>query len=488
MMTKHQSEHRTWSTARAPARVPWQAAPRVAALFVVAGLLVVGPRPAQATTAQTAVTVTPTIIVGPVIKQANNQPPSSAFCLANFGIACYGPADMRNQYDLNPLYGAGTRGAGETIAIFDSYGSPTIQSDLHTFDLGYGLPDPPSFQVLSPEGTPQLNYTHLPSPANFHNKVIGTEVGWAYETTLDVEWAHAIAPKASILLVTTPVQETEGVQGLQNILNAEQYVLSHHLANVFSQSFATTEQAFKGSSDQVLLQRFSQTYQQAAAQGVTVFAAAGDGGVANTDKQGRLFPFPTVIYPASDPYVTAVGGTEINPPPTSSAYPTITGYAPEQVWNDGYGAGGGGYSVVFARPNYQSGAVSGSMRAIPDVSYNAAVISAVNIYESFDPVVGAGWTPVAGTSAATPQWAGLAALADDYAASHGKAPVGFINPALYTIGRSSAYASDFHDITVGNNSFAGITGYSAGPGWDPASGWGTPDAAHLIPDLVATAG
>jgi subtilase family serine protease len=416
-------------------------------------------------------------MVGPVIAQL--PPPTPAFCLSNFGVACYGPSDMRNQYNLNPLYAENVRGAGQTIAIFDSYGSPTIQSDLHNFDVGYGLPDPPSFKEIFPEGTPQLNYNNVGSPADFHNKNIGTQIGWAYETTLDVEWAHAIAPAANILLVTTPVKETQGVQGLQNILNAMQYVLANHLANVFSQSFGTTEQAFQGNSDQQLLQRFDQIYQQAAALGVSVFAASGDVGVANTDRQGRLFPFPTVTFPASDPNVTAVGGTEINPPP-----PTITSYAAEQVWNDGFGAGGGGYSVVFARPDYEDGVVSNSMRGLPDIAYNAAVISAITIYETFDPTTSPGWALVAGTSAATPQWAALAALADNYAANHGKAPVGFLNPALYQIGTSASYLSDFHDITVGDNSFAQITGISAATGWDAASGWGTPDAAQLIPDLV----
>ena len=460
--------------------------PRKATMLVAVGsLILAGMGSLSPTVTQATPILSPLMsMVGPVIAQPPTQPPpTAAFCLAQFGIACYGPSDMRNEYDLNPLYAQHVQGAGETIAIFDSYGSPTIQSDLHTFDVGYGLPDPPSFQVISPEGTPQLNYNHVGSPADFHNKNIGTEIGWAYETTLDVDWAHAIAPAANILLVTTPVQETQGVQGLQNILTAEQYVLTNHLANVFSQSFATTEQAFKGNSDQQLLQRFHQTYQQAAAQGVSVFAASGDGGVANTDLQGRLFPFPTVQYPASDPNVTAVGGTEINPPPA-----VITSYSAEQAWNDGFGAGGGGYSVVFARPGYQNGVVSNAMRGLPDIAYNAAVISAVTIYESFDPTVSPGWTPIAGTSAATPQWAALAALADNYAANHGQAPVGFLNPTLYQIGTSASYSADFHDITVGNNSFDGITGFSAAPGWDAASGWGTPDAAHLIPDLVAVGG
>ena len=450
-----------------------------ATLFALSCLIMTGMESRPTSVTQTAPVLRPLMaMVGPVIAQP--PPPTSAFCLSTFGIACYGPSDMRAEYDLNPLYAQGVTGAGQTIVIFDSFGSPTIQSDLHTFDVAFGLPDPPSFKVISPEGVPQLNYNNIGSPAFFHNKNIVTQIGWAYETTLDVEWAHAIAPGANILLVTTPVAETEGVQGLQNIINAEQYVLANHLGNVFSQSFATTEQAFKGSSDQQLLQKFDKTYQQAAAQGVSVFAASGDGGVANADKQGNVFPFPTVGFPASDPNVTAVGGTQINQPT-----PVITSYSAEEVWNDGFGAGGGGYSVVFARPSYQNGVVSNAMRGLPDIAYNAAVVSAVLVYESFDPTVSPGWALIGGTSAATPQWAALAALADNYAANKGKGPIGFLNPKLYMIGTNPIqYAADFHDITVGNNSFDGITGFSAVAGWDAASGWGTPDATHLIPDLV----
>lgn len=461
---------------------PMAAATTAAALLAATAFTFNAPATGAAPTAQND-SLQPLISVGPVIKTNSNQPPTSAQCLTDYGIACYGPSDIRNQYNLPAVYATGVKGKGETIAIFDAYGSPTIQSDLHTFDQAYGLPDPPSFKVIYPEGKPQLNYANLPSPANQHSKHATNAVSWAYEVSLDVEWSHAIAPDANILLVTTPIPETQGVQGLQNLLNAEQYVLDHHLANAFTQSFGTTEQAFSGGSDQTILQRFSKLYQQAAAEGVTVFASTGDSGVANTNKQNKLFPYPTVDYPASDPYVTAVGGTEINPPPAA-----ITTYSAESVWNDCCGAGTGGYSSVFARPSYQNGTVSNAMRGLPDVSYNAALISAINIYESFDPVYGAGWTLIGGTSAASPQWAGIAALADNYAALNGKSPVGFINPALYTIGRSTLYNSDLHDITTGNNSADGITGYTAAPGWDAATGWGTPNAANLIPDLVNIAG
>ena len=186
-------------------------------------------------------------------------------------------------------------------------------------------------------------------------------------------------------------------------------------------------------------------------------------------------------FPASDPNVTAVGGTQIYQPT-----PVITSYSAEEVWNDGFGAGGGGYSVVFTRPSYQDGVVSNAMRGLPDIAYNAAVISAVLVYESFDPTVSPGWALIGGTSAATPQWAALAALADNYAANNSKGPIGFLNPKLYVIG-SQPGPSTLPTSTTSQWAITASTGSPAlAPlaGWDAASGWGTPDAAHLIPDLV----
>lgn len=422
----------------------------------------------------------PQEIVGPIVSQRAAQPPTSAQCAAATGgavLACYGPTDLHNQYDYNPLYASGIKGQGQTIVIFDSFGSPTIRQDLATFDSAYGLPAPPSFAIYHPEGNVVLNYDKLPSPVAFHNKNINTEIGWAYETTLDVEWAHAMAPLANIALVTVPVAETQGVQGLRNLVNAQQWVLQHHIGTIWSNSYATTEQAFNGTSSLLNLNTW---YTQAAAAGVSNFFASGDSGVANTDKQGRLFPFPTVTFPSSSPSVVSVGGTEIPAPP-----PTITTYQPEAAWNDCCGSGGGGYSSIFREPGYQASAGiadPSGMRGLPDVSYNAAIVSAILIYESFDPTTSAGWAIIGGTSAATPQWAAIDALANQ-----ADGALGFLTPRLYQIySNPTAYASAFHDITAGNNSWAGITGYAAGPGWDPATGLGTPDAAHLVAALTAT--
>ncbi|MHB8191219.1 MAG: S53 family peptidase [Ferrimicrobium sp.] len=421
--------------------------------------------------------ITPELQVGPVMHtSAPSTPPADAACLTAYGISCFGPGSMAAEYNFTSAYRAGFKGQGQTIVIFDSYGSPTIRQDLATFDSAYSLPAPPAFNIYMPEGKVVLNYDSLPSPANFHSKGLSSQVGWAYETTLDVEYAHAMAPLATIDLVVVPVSETQGVQGLQNMESAQLWALANLHANIWSNSWATTEQAFNSTSS---LEQLNGLYQKASASGVTAFFAAGDSGVANTNKQGVLYPYPTVNFPSSSPNVVSVGGTEIVPPSTFTPG-AISSYLPQQVWNDPYGAGGGGYSSIFAQPGAQAGILDPtSMRGLPDVSYNAAVISSVLIYESFDPIYGAGWVPIGGTSAATPQWAAVDAVAQSAIGSQG-----FLMPKLYEIYSSpSLYAEGFRDITVGNNSFAGLAGYSAGVGWDPASGLGTPNVGGLISAL-----
>jgi subtilase family serine protease len=406
-------------------------------------------------------------------------PPTSSQCIAAYGIACYSPQDMRNQYDFNPEYAAGHTGSGQTIVIFDSFGSPTIRSDLATFDSSYGIPAPPSFQIYTPEGNPTYPYQGASPSAVKANKNFQTEIGWGYETTLDVQWAHAMAPGANIALVETPNAETQGVQGLQNLQNAQEWALNNHIGTIWSNSYATTEQAFHNSS---VVQRMNDFYRTAANDGVSGFYATGDTGVANADKQGTTFPYPTVNFPASSPDVVAVGGTEIPVP-----QPALTSYNPEAVWNDCCGAGGGGFSSVFGEPGYQSTAAISdptAMRGLPDVSYNAALISSILIYESFDPAVPPGYTPIGGTSAATPQWAAVDAIANQ-----ADGALGFLTPRLYQIYANKAeYASAFHDITAGNNTWNGITGYSATPGWDAATGLGTPDVHNLVTALASTTG
>jgi subtilase family serine protease len=452
---------------------------RAAVVTVTAAGLALVPVAAQASGATPATRgpgLVPQLIVGSVVGHSTT-PPTGAECLAVTGVACYQPADLQAQYDFGPLYKAGDTGKGQTIVIFDSFGSPTIRQDLGTFDSAFNLPAPPSFNIYTPQGNVNYNYTGLPSPVNLHNKNVANKIGWAYETTLDVEWAHAMAPGASIDLVVIPTSETEGVQGIPNMQNAQKFAMSNNLGTIWSNSWSATEQSFHNTAT---IQNLDKLYAQAAAQGITAFFATGDSGVANPDKQGRVYPFATVTYPPASPNVVAVGGTEVTNPTAS-----ISSYQPESVWNDGFGAGGGGYSTVFTEPAAQSGAgISdpSGMRGLPDVSMNAAVISAVLIYESFDPTVAPGWTQIAGTSEATPLWAGTDAVMNQADGS-----LGFLLPRLYQIyANPTLYGDAFHDITVGNNSFGGITGYSAATGWDPATGLGTPDAAGLATALSHT--
>jgi subtilase family serine protease len=203
---------------------------------------------------------------------------------------------------LTPLLNAGYTGAGQTIIIIDSFGSPTIANDLSTFDAGYGLPAPPSFTVLAPLGTASFD----PSDSD--------QVGWASETTLDVEWAHALAPGAGIVLLTSPVSETEGVQGLPEFLQLEQYALDHHLGKIISQSWGATENTLFDPAGQQVMADFERFYLRAALENVTILASTGDSGSANIDISGNYYPFPTVEFPASSPLVTAVGGTSEGAP------------------------------------------------------------------------------------------------------------------------------------------------------------------------------
>jgi subtilase family serine protease len=196
--------------------------------------------------------------------------------------------------------------------------------------------------------------------------------------------------------------------------------------------------------------------------------------------------------------VTGVGGTQGLPfgnlvtlsgsctPPLTTAC-TPTGYGAEQVWNEAWitAAGGGAVSAVFSQPSYQSGLSFGG-RAVPDVAYNAAVDGGVLVaYSALGPAA-AGFYIVGGTSAGSPQWAGIFALANTARALNSKGPIGFANPGLYAIGHGAHYSLDFHDITTGNNILAGSTvGFFAGPGYDLGTGWGTPNVANLVADLAA---
>src|ERR1700737_2176929 len=240
---------------------------RLCALAVVAalgGIGAIGPA-AVGTVVGVAVAPHPLIAHHLTIPGRRNQPPTTAECRA-VGFSCYQPAQFQTAYNLLPLYAQGFNGAGRTIVIVDAFGSPTIRDDLKFFDQTFNLPDPPAFNIITPAGSVAFDNTDP------------VMLNWGFETTLDVEWAHAIAPGASILLVETPVAETEGVQGFPEMMLAENYVINHNLGDVISQSFGATEETFPTQQSLLNLRSaFKNAYQHH----VTVLAGTGDTGSTN---------------------------------------------------------------------------------------------------------------------------------------------------------------------------------------------------------------
>ena len=337
---------------------------------------------------------------------ASETPPTTAQC-RSVGRTCFGPAATRASYNLNPLYGQGFDGRGQTIAIVDSFGSDTIAHDLHVYDTAFGVQPMcgeegvtcaagmPTFSVLHVQGSPS---TSAPPPTS---NGTGQEdrSAWALEVSLDVETAHAIAPMANIILVATPTAETLGVQGFPDMMNAEQYVIDHHLATVISQSFASAEDAFGGAQS---LQNLRHAFVSAAASRVTVLGSSGDGGTANAKKSpvgqgGTGFTFPTVVWPASDPLVTGVGGTYLCTDPNNTTTRTVLSpnVAPRCNANPtaaevGWTFAGGGFSHVFDKPSYQNVLPSGStpiggMRGVPDVAFQASAGTGALVYITLPP-------------------------------------------------------------------------------------------------------
>jgi subtilase family serine protease len=427
------------------------------------------------------------VVIRPGVTQAgraSSAPPTTAYCEANYKIACYEPNQVQQAYNLPALFVRGVNGHKSTIVIVDSFGSPTIRHDLNVFDQTFHFPAPPSLNIASPAGKVPA---YDPSNSDM--------VGWAGETTLDVEYAHTIAPGANILLVETPVSETEGVTGFPQIVTAENYVINHGLGDVISQSFSATEETFPNRSALLSLRG---AYTNAYAHHVTVLTATGDSGAADVGlDQSTYYTHPVTSWPDSDPLVTGVGGTQLH----LNAAGQHT--APDNAWNDTYNkatqeyifgnagpnplAGGGGKSIIFGRPWYQNGVAStvGNSRGVPDISMSAACNGAVDTYQSFGGQT-PGWYPVCGTSEATPLFAGIVALADQVAGHR----LGLINPYLYAM--SAARASGIVDITKGNNTVSftqnnhlyTVNGFSAVPGYDLASGVGTVNAASFVPQLA----
>jgi subtilase family serine protease len=371
-------------------------------------------------------------------------------------IPCFSPRAYEVAYGVAPLLSRGIDGHGVTVVIPAlaqvpaSRGGPTdIRRDLATFDRMFGLA-PARLQVVNTiarSATPYLTND---------------------EEIEDTEMVHAIAPGAALDVVLVPANATESTADFTaDLVKVVQAAVARHAA-VISISASVGEHLVTRAQ----AARLHAALAQAGQQHVTVVVSSGDNGVISDDGPPRQ-----VSLPASDPLALAVGGTILGAASPGGAYHG------EMAWNGGTDGSAGGYSILYPRPSYQDGVPrSGATRGVPDVAASADHASGMALAFSDGSLRSA-----VGTSGSTPLWAGVIALADS-AAGHS---LGFVNPALYAIARGPAYHRAFHDVVTGDNSVVwptGVfTGYDAGPGWDPVTGWGSPDARYLVPLLVRAA-
>jgi subtilase family serine protease len=371
--------------------------------------------------------------------------------------SCYTPRSFLTAYGIQALHDRGIDGRGETVVVPEVPNQPPasppgvtdIRQDLARFDSLNGFPAA-KLQIVT-----TLAGSSAPYLAGF-------------EEVEDVEIVHAVAPDATIDVVFVPAADGNSPAGfVQAVLGFLQLAVPR--GNVISIS-ASIGEHFVTPAEAA---QMNAALRSAADHHVTVVASSGDTGAASDPNFGSA-PVKEVSMPASDPLVLAAGGTSLALDPATGAY------SGEIAWN----TSAGGFSHLFARPGYQDG-IAGMTggRGVPDVAADAdpntgmalAVASSANDYSLFSS---------SGTSAATPLWAGVIALADQYAGRS----LGFINPAIYRIGRGPAGRTAFHDVTIGGNSVVVvprlITGYQASPGWDPVTGWGSPDAQILVPLLA----
>lgn len=380
----------------------------------------------------------------------NLCPDSTSICLT--------PHALRVAYGIDSLINKGFTGKGQTIVDIVSFGSPTLQQDMQVFDQTFNLP-PADIQVISPLNVPEYD-PHQ------------DKGGWAQETEMDVQIIHTLAPEAKIIVLQSPVAETEGTVGLPEYRQLEQYVIDHQLGYIVSQSWGASELTLQDAQGQQELQQWNDLLENGTTKHhITYFSASGDTGATDyKDDKSHLANIPTTSFPVDSPWITSVGGTSLY----------ITGSnSSETAWS----SSGGGFSQFYQMPSYQKLLPAkvqqqfNNQRGVPDVSAVADPTTGLPIY------LDGQWSLAGGTSASTPVWAAIEAIANQIAGH----PLGFINPGLYKLGASATYQQDFHDITEGNNNNlqANVKGYQAVVGWDPVTGLGTPNAEHLIPDLIA---
>jgi subtilase family serine protease len=410
--------------------------------------------------------------------------------------------ELRNAYDLNPLYAAGYDGRGQTVVIVDAYGSPTIYQDLLTFiqwqnTYSANLPWTTIAEVK--------NHLHLYYPLGkpAFDPADPNQIIWSSEVTLDVCMVHAIAPKADIALVIAPNDDNKPLD------YSVRYAINHQLGSTISLSWGTPEYTLTEPADLKQVQIADNIYKSASNTGITVFASTGDWGASNGA------PANNVLFPSSDPYVTAVGGTNLfmacsdgfmegtqswdgqNHIGIKYSY-EIAGNDYQAMAADGFPAPfdwvttGGAVSSLFPLPSWQKGitltdaqgtTIKPAGRCTSDVSFNSGVYGGLGaIFLSAASPGSPKPAIIGGTSAGAPFWAALTAIACQY--NHHS--LGFINPQLYANKDSYYKAGAFHDIKLGDNTYPtdnSVLGYKATRGWDAPTGIGSPDAAILVPKM-----
>jgi subtilase family serine protease len=391
--------------------------------------------------------------------------------------ACYTPRQIRVAYGIQPLTSRGFTGRGETVVmpeLAEQTLSPplvsNIRQDLAGFDRLFHLPAA-RLQVtsrLAPGASRWLSFA---------------------EETLDVEMVHAVAPDATIRVILLKASAVARARSLIAALTDTVRLGTSH-GDVISITAGVGEHCYTGAETA----RLHAALRAAARHHVTVAGASQDTGPVGAPctiafPQPPFTPVKEVSLPASDPLVLAVGGTSLSASHKTGAYLGETGWGlPYGTPGTTFQASGGGFSHRFARPGYQYGVPGiGATRGVPDVAADASGHTGMALVISDG---GGSYTlrNSGGTSASAPFWAGLIAVADQYAGHD----LGFVNPALYRIAASPRYHQAFHDITQGNNTVKfppkTFNGYQAGPGWDPVTGLGSPNASVLIPLLAHTAG
>jgi hypothetical protein len=354
------------------------------------------------------------------------------------------PAQIRAAYGFN---GVRQDGTGQTIAIIEAFNDPTLSSDLNAFDQQFGLTT--SGQSLYNLYGPASNFLTQVSQAGSTTSLPSTDAGWALETAMDVEWAHAIAPGAKILVVEA------NSANLSDLMAAVNYARNQGAVDVVSMSWGGSEFRSETAYD-------SYFTTPAGHKGITFVAASGDEGGA-----------PGADWPASSPNVVSVGGTSLTINPSTNAYVSETAWL----------YSGGGISRYEAEPTYQRAAQSTGARTTPDVAYNADPSTGFAVYDSTAYQGQTGWFQVGGTSAGAPQWAAEIALADQSLATGSLDGAGQTLPILYALGTGSAAPYFFHDVTTGNS-----IRWLATPRYDGATGLGSPIANVFVQSTTGGTG